>query len=76
MKQEVVIKPLINGYYVKVSDDLDGEDFVIEEPNTESEIKNEQIAFRNLCNMLRYVFVINNDKHHNQYLDITVSNDE
>jgi len=76
MKQEVVIKPLINGYYVKVSDDLDGEDFVIEEPNTESEIKNEQIAFRNLCNMLRNVFAINNDKHHNQYLDITVSNDE
>lgn len=74
MKWDVTIEKVINGYYVKLGADVEGRDFVVEEPETGNSTKDEQLAFRKLCWSLREVFDVTNDKHNNQYLDITVTN--
>lgn len=74
MKWQVTITKTSNGYYIQPVGDTEGVDFVIEEQS--DTLKDEQIAFKGMCNVLREIFNINNDKHNNQYLDITVSGEK
>lgn len=73
MEWRVEITKTNNGYYIQTAGDTEGGDYVVEEQ--EDTVKGEQMAFRDMCNILREIFAVNNDKHNNQYLDITVSGD-
>ena len=69
---EIEIEKVSSGYIIKT---VDGK-FVVGINEDIEEIKGEQLAFRELCYILRNIFDINNDKHKNQYLDIIVSGED
>lgn len=69
-----------NGYSIKFID-AEGERFdVVQIDDDEDEVKGEQLAFRDLCYLLKEHFAVYNDKHANdgkgQYLTISVDGED
>ena len=61
-----------NGYII-TSNDVK---YVIEMPTTSNLVRDEQIALAKVFYKLKDIFEVFNDKHINQYLEVTVTNTE
>ena len=68
---KITIEKVYNGYVIKGEDDDCDSNRVIE--IKEDNLKQEQLALADLFYFIRDYFEVYNDKHKNQYLDITVT---
>jgi len=68
----VEIEKVYNGYIISE----DNNKLIVEIKGKKNEVFDEQLAFRDLISILKEKFEVWNDKHTNQYLDVTITNED